>query len=159
CTANLDLRGAARRIDQVSLVYNSVPNFWGRATVSIYGLHQQMGPGPGGPVGRPGSWNVMGTKLVGFQVERDVIDARYEGRFRAIRLCVARAGVRFRDVEIVFGNGERRNVPVQRYIGPGQCTSALELPGDERRIRHVELVYSAIPNYRGQAAVTLYGQR
>jgi hypothetical protein len=159
CSQNLELRGEARRIDQVNLVYNSVPNFRGRATVSIYGLHMQMGPGPGMPGGQPGTWNVMGRKIVGFMVDRDSISAQGEGRFRAVRLCVTRNGVHFRDVDIVFGNGERRNLPVNRFIRPGECTPALDLPGDERRIREVSMVYNTIPNFRGQAVVTLYGMR
>lgn len=159
CTPNLDLRGEARRIDQVNLVYSAVPNFRGRASVSVYGLHQQMGQGPGNPGGNPGSWDVMGRKVVGFQTERDSINAQGEGRFRAVRLCVARNAVRFREIEIVFGNGERRQLPIQRYVRPGECTQAFDLPGEERRIREVAMVYQTVPNFQGQAVVTLYGQR
>jgi len=159
CSTNLDLRGEARRIAEINLVYNAIPNFRGRATVSVYGLHPQMGQGPGNPGGQPGTWDVISRKMVSFQVERDVIDASGEGRFRAIRLCVARAGVHFREIEVTFRNGERRNMQIGRFIGPGQCTPALDLPGEERRIRDVSMVYNTVPNFRGQAAVTLYGQR
>jgi hypothetical protein len=152
CTANLDLRGDARRIDRVTMIYNTVPNFRGRATVAVYGLHPATGVAPG-------RWDVIGRRNVSFHVERDTIGGRGEGRFRAIRLCVARNGVHFREVEIVFRNGEERQVPVQRFIGPGQCTPAFDLPGETRSIREVHMVYNTVPNFRGQAAVTLFGLR
>jgi len=155
CTANLDLSGDARRIDRVSMVYNSVPNFRGQAVVSVYGLHPAMGPGPGGP----GRWDVIGRRNVSFHVENDTISGQGEGRFRAIRLCVARNGVHFREVEIEFRNGEERQVPVQRFIRPGECTPAFDLPGEARSIRAVHMVYNTVPNFRGQATVTLFGLR
>jgi hypothetical protein len=158
CTANLDLRGEARRVARVEMVYNSVPNFRGRALVSVYGLHQVMGPGPGGPT-RPGMWDRLGMRMVGFQVDRDAFDLQGEGRFRAIRLCVARNAVQFRDVEVHYGNGERQELPVRRFIRAGACTPNLDFTGRERRVRRVLMTYNAVPNFRGQAAVTLYGLR
>lgn len=158
CSPNFDLRGEARRIARVEMTYNSVPNFRGRALVSVYGLHPQMGPGPGGPT-RPGTWDRLGMRMVGFQVDRDAFDLQGEGRFRAIRLCVARNAVQFRDVEVHYGNGERQDLPVRRFIRAGACTMPLDFAGREHRIRRVVITYNAVPNFRGQAAVTLYGQR
>lgn len=162
CTANLDLRGQARRIARVEMVYRAIPNFRGRALVSVYGLHPAMGPGPGpGPGGpaQPGMWDRLGTRVVGFQVDRDTFDLQGEGRFRALRLCVARNSVQFRDVEVHFGNGERQDLPVRRFIRAGACTQPLSFFGRERRIRRVVMTYNAVPNFQGRAAVTLYGQR
>jgi hypothetical protein len=158
CTANLDLRGEARSIQRVEMVYNAVPNFRGRALVSVYGLHPVMGPGPGGPT-QPGMWDRLGVRTVGFQVDRDAFDLTGEGRFRAIRLCVARNAVQFRDVEVHYGNGERQDLPVRRFIRAGACTPPLDFTGRQRRVRRVVMTYNAVPNFRGQAAVTLYGQR
>jgi hypothetical protein len=161
CSANLDLRGEARRIDRVEFVYNSVPNFRGRALVSVYGLHAAMGPGPGpgpGPVG-PGAWDRLGTRIVGFQTDRDAFDLTGEGRFRALRLCVARNAVQFQRVAVRYENGERQELPVSHFVRPGECTPALDLEGRMRRIRRVVMSYNAVPNFRGQAAVTLFGLR
>jgi hypothetical protein len=162
CSANLDLRGEARRVDRVELVYNSVPTFRGRALVSVYGLHTAMGPGPGpGPGGptQPGMWDRLGTRIVGFQVDRDTFELQGEGRFRALRLCVARNAVQFREVEVQFGNREQQTLPVRHFVRAGACTPPLDFAGRDRRLRRVVMVYNAVPNFRGQAAVTLYGQR
>lgn len=159
CTPNLDLRGEARRIARIEMVYNAVPSFRGRALVSVYGLHPVMGPGPGPGPAQPGMWDRLGTRVVGFQVDRDVFDLQGEGRFRALRLCVARNSVQFRDVEVHFGNGERQELPVRRFIRAGSCTQPLGFFGRERRIRRVVITYNAVPNFQGRAAVTLYGQR
>ncbi|MFO0989763.1 MAG: hypothetical protein U1F37_20820 [Alphaproteobacteria bacterium] len=158
CTANLDLRGEARRIERVEMVYNAVPNFRGRALVSVYGLHPMVGPGPGAPA-QPGMWDRLGTRIVGFQVDRDTFELQGEGRFRALRLCVARNAVRFREVEVQFGNGEQQQLPVSHFVRAGACTPPVAFDGRERRIRRVVMIYNAVPNYQGRAAVTLYGQR
>lgn len=161
CSQNLDLRGEARRIDQVNLAYNSLPNFRGQATVSVYGLHQAMGPGPGGPGGptQPGMWDRLGTRTVGFQADRDGFDLQGEGRFRALRLCVAGNSVQFQSAEVHFRNGEQQQLPVRHFVRAGACTPPLDFDGRERRIQRVVMIYNTVPNFRGQAAVTLYGQR
>jgi len=160
CSPNFDLRGEARRIERINLVYNAVPNFRGRATVSVYGLRTAMGPGPGadGPT-QPGMWDRLGTRVVGFQVDRDGFDLEGEGRFRALRFCVARNSVQFRSAEVHFRNGEQQQLPVRHFVRAGACTPALDFDGRERRIRRVVMIYNSVPNFRGQAAVTLYGQR
>jgi hypothetical protein len=158
CTINLDLRGEGRGIDRVEMTYNSIPNFFGRAVVSVFGLHPSMtGPGPGPGPGPGGSWVVLGRRMVGFERDRDEISGEGEGRFRALRICVNRAPVRFRRVEVIFRNGERQELEVERHVQPGQCTPPLDLQGRARRIDRVVMVYRAVPNYRGQAAVTVYG--
>ncbi len=160
CTPVLDLAGNQRRINEVVMRYNAVPSLRGFATVSLYGLHPPRGmdprPGPG-PGPRPGAWDTIGSRTVGFAVDRDSISGRGEGRFRAVRLCVARTGVTFRDVTVVFGNGERQDLPVRRFVTAGSCTQPFNLSGDARMIREVSMVYNARPNFRGQAVVTLQG--
>lgn len=160
CTPVLDLAGNQRRINEVVMRYNAVPSLRGFATVSLYGLQPPRGMRPGpGPGPRPGAWDTIGSRTVGFAVDRDSISGRGEGRFRAVRLCVARTGVHFRDVTVVFGNGQRQDLPVQRFITAGSCTQPLNLSGDARRIREVSMVYNARPSFRGQAVVTLQGMQ
>ena len=104
-------------------------------------------------------WDRLGTRIVGFQVDRDTFELQGEGRFRALRLCVARNAVRFREVEVQFGNGEQQRLPVSHFVRAGACTPPVAFDGRERRIRRVVMIYNAVPNYQGRAAVTLYGQR
>ena len=147
CTGPLNLAGEARNIREVALVYNAVPTFRGRAMVTIQGLQE------------PVRWETLGTQLVSFRVERETISGRGDGQFRAIRLCVARAAVQFRDLDVQFGNGERQDIPVQRRIAPGSCTPQLDFRGGARNVRQVVMVINTIPNFRGQAAITLQGIR
>jgi hypothetical protein len=48
---------------------------------------------------------------------------------------------------------------VRRFVRPGECTVPLGFEGRERRVRRVVMIYNTVPNFRGQAAVTLYGLR
>jgi len=59
------------------------------------------------PATAQGRWVLIGSQSVGFQTERDTVSGRGDGRFRAIRVCVAGAPVQFRDLDVRFGNGQR----------------------------------------------------
>jgi hypothetical protein len=152
CSPNLDLRGTARRIDHVELVYNTIPGFGGRAEVSVYGYHPVGAVAP-----RAGRWDTIGVRNVGFHIDRDTVSGQGEGRFVAIRLCIARNAVHFRDLKVTFGNGQVQDIPVQSRIRPGNCTPALDLMGGARRIREIAMLYNTVPNFQGQAQVTVQG--
>lgn len=105
------------------------------------------------------AWEYLGSRTVGFAVDRDAISARGEGAFRRIRLCVEGNAIEMFDLDVVFGNGGRQDVQVRDIIRPGTCTRAIDLRGRARNIRRVVMVYRSIPNFRGQAVVNLYGIR
>lgn len=104
-------------------------------------------------------WVEIGSRTVADNLERDVISGRGDGRFRQIKICVERRAVRFQDVDVVFRNGGRQDVRIRRQIGAGQCTRAIDLNGDRRRIRRVRFIYETIRNRGPQARVVLYGRR
>ena len=109
------------------------------------------------PATAQGRWEMLGSRQVGFQVERDSISGRGEGRFSVIRLCVGYNAVHFRDVEVVFANGERQSLAINARVRPGQCTPNLDLRGEARRVDRIDLVYNSVPNFRGRATVAVYG--
>jgi hypothetical protein len=104
------------------------------------------------------AWENLGSRSVGFGVDRDSISARGEGKFRQIRLCVARNDIQMRDLDVVFGNGGNQDVSVRSVIRQGSCTRAIDLKGEKRNIRSVNMVYASRPSFKGEAVVTLYGR-
>jgi hypothetical protein len=161
----LDLAGGERVIKQIEMVYRTRPGFGGRAVVNVYGEQDRRFPGPGpgagpgpGPGPGIGRWEELGCKRVGFIIDRDVIPVgRQEGRFRAIRLRVQDNKVYMMDLRVIYANGEPDNIPVRDEIRPGRETRPLDLRGDRRAIRQIEMVYRSQPNFRGQARVCVDG--
>jgi hypothetical protein len=162
-TAPLDLRGGERFIRQVEMTYRARPNFRGRAVVKVYGEQDRdvAGPGPGpGPGPGIGRWEELGCQRVGFLVDRDVIRVgRQEGRFRAIRLRVEGNRVHVLDLKVVYANGQPDDIPVRAEIRAGGMTRPLDLRGERRAIRQIELLYRSQPSFRGQARLCVDGQQ
>lgn len=104
-------------------------------------------------------WVELGSRSVADNTETDVISARGDGRFSAIRLCVKRRAVAFKDLDVVYGNGRPDDLQIRRRIGPGQCTRAIDLKGNRRKINRIVMRYETIRDKGPQAIVTVYGRR
>ncbi len=103
-------------------------------------------------------WVQLGCQQVGFRTDRDVVRVgRREGRFSAIRLVVRDNAVEMLDLKVVYANGAPDDIPVRSVIRPGDRTRPLDLRGWERSIDRVEMVYRAVPNFRGRATVCVEG--
>src|SRR5215475_11677708 len=91
-------------------------------------------------------WVKLGEREVNGRVDHDKIDVgRYEGKFTKLTLFVERSEVEMLDFEITFGNGERFHPEVRHYFKEGARTRVIDLPGDERVIKAINLKYKNLP--------------
>jgi hypothetical protein len=103
-------------------------------------------------------WELLGTKKVGFIVDRDVVQVgRSEGRFRAVKIRVKDAPIYMNDLKVVYANGEPDDLPVRSDIRAGGESRAIDLKGRERAIREVQMVYRSRPTFKGLATVEVWG--
>lgn len=107
----------------------------------------------------PEGWVLFGTQTVGRDVDRDVINiGRDVGQFGKIALNARNHDVLLREMTIVYANGERARIPVNKVITAGSRTPPLFLRGD-RFISAMELVYqSRTGGWRGPAIVEVFGE-
>jgi hypothetical protein len=111
------------------------------------------------PVAAQAGWEQLGCRKVGFLVDKDVIHVgRSEGRFRSIRLQVSGNKVYMMDLKVIYANGAPDDIPVRDEIRAGGQTRALDLKGERRAIKEVEMVYRSQPNFKGEATVCVEGQ-
>ena len=104
-------------------------------------------------------WIYLGDAHVDGAVDHDNIHVGMEdGKFRAIQLRVGGGGVEFDRVIVHFGNGSEETLPIHQRIPSGGRTAAIDLPGDRRVIRSVEMWYSK-GRWERRPKVTLYGIR
>lgn len=103
---------------------------------------------------RDSDWVDLGCQTVSFRVDRDVLRVgRRDGRFSAIRLHARGGDVEMLDLKVVYANGQPDDIPVRRVLRRGDRTNPLDLRGSERSIDRIEMVYRAVPNFRGREAV------
>jgi hypothetical protein len=112
------------------------------------------------PAAAQGRWEVLGSRSVGFDVDRDVIQVgRGEGRFSRIRLRATGNGIHILDLKVVYGNGQVQDIPVRANLRAGAETRPLDLSGEARGIREIQIVYQTRANFRGRATVEVLGER
>lgn len=110
---------------------------------------------------REARWVLLGEHTVGFDLDRNTIRlSRDDGWFKALRLDAERADVYVFKIGLIYLNGYREEIPVNRMLRAGERSPAIELGNERSFIREIELTYRSRPNYRGgNALVQIYGDQ
>ncbi len=103
-------------------------------------------------------WELLGTRRVSFAAEKDVIGAKHQGRFRAIKIEVEGGNLDMYNIRVVFGNGDSFSPETRVEFRQGSWSRTIDLPGDARIIRRIEFWYRSELK-RGRAVVRVYGRR
>jgi hypothetical protein len=102
-------------------------------------------------------WVKLGEREVNGRVDRDRITVgRHDGKFTKLTLYVERSDLELLDFEITFGNNERFHPEVRHVFREGARTRVVDLPGDERTIKTIDLRYKNLPG-GGRARVEVWG--
>jgi hypothetical protein len=101
------------------------------------------------------TWTQLGCKSVGFFVDIDRVSVTDGNLYRALRLRSSGFDIEMRDMTVVFSNGQRDVYRINTRIPSGGFTSPIDLRGERRRIREIELLYntSVISNRKTQLCV------
>lgn len=162
----LDLKGD-RFIKEIQLVYNSRPNFKGRAYVEVYG---QYAEGWLGPQGEGKKYNqgfvLLGAQTAGFTIDRNdrIQVGKNEGGFRKIRVNVKDEAITLFEVRVVYGNGEVDIIPANRTrVDAGGTYGPIDLKGGSRIVTEIRPTYRTRIFQqggvaRGRAVVEFWGQ-
>ncbi len=162
----LNLKGD-RFIKEIQLVYNSRPNFKGRAYVEVYG---QYAEGWLGPQGEGRKFNqgfvLLGGQTAGFTIDRNdrVVVGKNEGGFRKIRVNVKDQAITLFEIRVVYGNGEVDIIPANRTrVDAGGTYGPIDLKGGSRIITEIRPTYRTRIFQqggvaRGRAVVEFWGQ-
>jgi hypothetical protein len=99
----------------------------------------------------------LGEREVNGKVDRDRIDVgRYEGKFTKLTLYVEKSDLELLDFEVTFGNKEKWHPEVRHVFKEDSRTRVIDLPGDERVIKSIDLKYKNLPG-GGRARVEVWG--
>lgn len=106
-----------------------------------------------------GRWVRLGVAHVDGRMDHDNISVGVrDGRFRAIQLRVRRGNVEFMRVVVHYADGEPEVLVANHLVPSGGATPPLDLRGNRRYIRSVELWY-AKGQWRTRPEVMLLGMR
>ena len=88
----------------------------------------------------------------------EILVTAYEGFFTKIKFKVLDAPILLRNVKIVFGNGESRNVKVNKKFTAGMESRVIDLPGNKRIIKKIVMNYTAVAKHKGKATFVVWGR-
>ncbi|MGD9785566.1 MAG: hypothetical protein AB7E80_06610 [Hyphomicrobiaceae bacterium] len=109
--------------------------------------------------GPRGDWTLLGEQTVGFRVDRDIITVPDQGqKFSQLRIDVERNDVHLMSLALVYQNGYREELRVDRLVKPNDEPVGLDLKGARGYLKQIELVYRARPSFEGRAVVKVYGE-
>jgi hypothetical protein len=102
-------------------------------------------------------WVKLGEQDVNGKVDRDRITVgSYEGRFSKLTIVVEKSDLEMLDFEVAFGNGDKWNPRVRHVFKENSRTRVIDLPGDNRIIKTIDLKYKNLPG-GGRARVEVWG--
>ncbi len=105
-------------------------------------------------------WVLLGSQSVAFVQSRAVIPVTFlRGSFTHIQLRVSDNAIYINDLVVNFTLGQASTLPVRNRIAAGTRTREIDLPGNRRLIRSVELLYRSEPSRAGRARVEVWGRR
>jgi hypothetical protein len=82
---------------------------------------------------------------------------KYEGKFDQLQLVVLDSDIELKDLVVYFSNGEKWSPSLKTSFKEGQRSRAIDLPGSNRQIAKIELLYQNTPG-GGAAKVAVYGR-
>ena len=104
-------------------------------------------------------WVKLGEREVNGKIDRDRIEVgKYEGKFTKLTMYVEKSELELLDFEVTFGNNEKWHPEVAFFFREGTRTRVIDLPGDERVIKSINLKYRNVPG-GGRAKVEVWGWR
>jgi hypothetical protein len=160
-TRVIDLPPSEQVIRSIDIQYRNTRG-GGAASVEVWGLRTDgpAAPPPAAPppaaAWDPKGWTLLGERSVGGRSDRDRIAVgRHEGRFTKLMMVVENSDLELLDFVVHFVRGAPFRPTMTHFFREGQRTRAIDLPGDDRAIRSIELRYRNLPG-GGRAKVAVY---
>lgn len=101
-------------------------------------------------------WTMLGEQWVSGKKDFIRVGAR-EGTFTKLMMVVEEGDLQLNDIIIEYDNGRKHSPRVAHFFKEGQRTQAIDLRGDARVIKRIELRYANVGTGR-RAKVSIWGR-
>ena len=104
-------------------------------------------------------WEHLGAREFDLKGDYERIEvARSEGRFNELQIRVKGAPIEITRMVVTFGNDEKFTVTLHHRFAEGSGSRMIDLTGDRRPIKRIELVYHSINRREGKGRVEVYAR-
>lgn len=106
-----------------------------------------------------GDWEKLGNRIVNMQADHDEIPVTIQdGVFTKVKLKIMKSPIHLLNMRVIFGNGEDKSVVFNKKFPAGSETRIIDLPGNKRIIKKVNLNYKSAPAGNGRSVISLWGK-
>jgi len=105
-----------------------------------------------------GDWTLIAQRSVDFSSDRESIDVGSGQRFHALRVAVKGAPVEVGNMVVTFHDGTSFSPQMRSTFEEGTESRAIDLPGEARRIQHIDLASRSTSKREGRATILIYGR-
>lgn len=106
------------------------------------------------------NWDQLGSRKVNYRLDQDVIAVgAYEGTFKRLKIAVTGGSLNMHKMVIVYGNGDRDEVPLRYNFARRSSSRIIDLEGRRRIIKKIIFWYDSDNRSRRRATLRVYGGR
>lgn len=106
-----------------------------------------------------GKWDLLGTRTVNYAVDHDeIVVTGWEGKFDAVKLKVLKGAINMHRFVVHFANGGKQEIELKNNFAPGQESRVVDLTGDDRVIRRIEIWYDTKNKSKKRAIIQVWGK-
>jgi hypothetical protein len=105
-----------------------------------------------------GDWTLITQRTIDFKSDHETIDVDNDRRFRSLRVAVKGGPVEVGNLVVTFGDGSTFSPQVRSEFQEGTESRTIDLPGEGRRIKRIELASRSTSKNAGKATIMIYGR-
>ncbi len=103
-------------------------------------------------------WELIAERSVRLTTERDIIPVGGRKQYAYLKLKVQETGIQILSMSVRLATGQVLNPPLRTYIAKNSESRVIDIPGKDRAITSVTLVYKSRAGSKERAIVQLYGK-
>lgn len=107
-------------------------------------------------------WEKIGERTLGNKNKEKTItiNCAHQGKFRMLKIAVENTSVEFENVSVEFLSGSTQELKIRDYVSAGRETRPIDLRGDKRVIKKIELTCKPKEKAKGnnKARIIVYGR-
>lgn len=105
------------------------------------------------------TWDNLGTKVVDFTLDRDVVTASSKETYNALKIKVNNGMVNVHKVTVHFANGDTQDIKLPKELTKGNDGKLIDLKGNQRVITKIVFWYDTENSNKDKAVVEVWARK
>jgi virulence-associated protein VagC len=105
------------------------------------------------------TWDKLGTKVVDFTIDRDVVTASQKEAYTALKIKVNNGVVNIHKVTVHFANGDTQDVKLPAELSKNNDGQLIDLKGNQRVIEKITFWYDTVNKNKDKAVVEIWAKK